>query len=111
MAVDATPGSPPDLTNSKSSKSSSFHSSSFSDIAGPNDISHFEDINLDDLHAALPSDLYHSYTTGPEHSRPLARTSISPCRKQPKQHPHITLFSRSDERHEAPISKFEGASQ
>lgn len=80
MAVDAAPGSPPDLTNSKSSKSSSFHSSSFSDIAGPNDISHFEDINLDDLHAALPSDLYHSYTTGPEHGRPLARTSISPAR-------------------------------
>jgi len=42
------PGSPPDLTNSKSSKSSSFHSSGMSDVMGPSDLSHFEDINLDD---------------------------------------------------------------
>jgi hypothetical protein len=42
------PGSPPDLTNSKSSKSSSFHSSTMSDVTGPSDLSHFEDINLDD---------------------------------------------------------------
>lgn len=42
------PGSPPDLTNSKSSKSSSFHSSSLSDYMGPSDLSHFEDINLDE---------------------------------------------------------------
>lgn len=41
------PGSPPDLTNSKSSKSSSFHSEGLSDI-GPSDLSHFEDINLAD---------------------------------------------------------------
>lgn len=80
MALEAAPGSPPDLTNSKSSKSSSFHSSSLSDIAGSNDISHFEDINLDDLHATLPSDLCHSYATSPEHGRPVARTSVSPAR-------------------------------
>ncbi|KAF1974022.1 hypothetical protein BU23DRAFT_505786 [Bimuria novae-zelandiae CBS 107.79] len=43
----AAPGSPPDLTNSKSSKSSSFHSESLSDM-GPSDLSHFEDINLAD---------------------------------------------------------------
>ncbi|KAF1914916.1 hypothetical protein BDU57DRAFT_579517 [Ampelomyces quisqualis] len=45
------PGSPPDLTNSKSSKSSSFHSSALSDLMGPGDLSnlsHFEDINLDE---------------------------------------------------------------
>jgi hypothetical protein len=42
------PGSPPDLTNSKSSKSSSFHSSTHSDFMGPSDLSHFEDINLDE---------------------------------------------------------------
>ncbi|KAJ4301247.1 hypothetical protein N0V90_003338 [Kalmusia sp. IMI 367209] len=41
------PGSPPDLTNSKSSKSSSFHSEGLSDM-GPSDLSHFEDINLAD---------------------------------------------------------------
>lgn len=39
---------PPDLTNSKSSKSSSFHSESLSDY-GPSDLSHFEEINLDDV--------------------------------------------------------------
>ncbi|KAF2733743.1 hypothetical protein EJ04DRAFT_577438 [Polyplosphaeria fusca] len=50
MAPPGVPGSPPDLTNSKSSKSSSFHSSTLSDIMGPNDLTHFEDINLDDLH-------------------------------------------------------------
>jgi hypothetical protein len=45
----ATPGSPPDLTGSKSSKSSSYHSSYHSEedsiLA---DINHFEDIGLDD---------------------------------------------------------------
>jgi hypothetical protein len=38
----------PDLTNSKSSKSSSFHSSTLSDYMGPSDLSHFEEINLND---------------------------------------------------------------
>ncbi|RFU33616.1 hypothetical protein B7463_g2725, partial [Scytalidium lignicola] len=43
------PGSPPELTNSKSSKSSSFHSSYQSDDNSIlNDASHFEDIGLDD---------------------------------------------------------------
>ncbi|OAL06559.1 hypothetical protein IQ06DRAFT_341376 [Phaeosphaeriaceae sp. SRC1lsM3a] len=48
------PGSPPDLTNSKSSKSSSFHSSNHSDFMGNGDLSnlsHFEDINLDESSA------------------------------------------------------------
>ncbi|KAF3052954.1 hypothetical protein E8E11_005489 [Didymella keratinophila] len=40
---------PPDLTNSKSSKSSSFHSETLSDYMGPSDLSHFEEINLDDV--------------------------------------------------------------
>ncbi|KAI8935945.1 hypothetical protein NX059_007452 [Plenodomus lindquistii] len=48
-AFGAPPGSPPDLTNSKSSKSSSLHSSTLSDCLGPADLSHFEDI---DLHGA-----------------------------------------------------------
>ncbi|KAF2201372.1 hypothetical protein GQ43DRAFT_371628 [Delitschia confertaspora ATCC 74209] len=54
ITLHGAPGSPPDLTNSKSSKSSSFHSESLADITGPNDLSHFEDINLDDIHGALP---------------------------------------------------------
>jgi WD40 repeat protein len=45
----APPGSPPDLTNSKSSKSSSIHSSSLLDFMGTTEnLSHFEDINLDE---------------------------------------------------------------
>lgn len=43
------PGSPPDLTGSKSSKSSSFHSSYQSDDNSVlSDVGHFEDIGLDD---------------------------------------------------------------
>ncbi|KAF2652083.1 hypothetical protein K491DRAFT_605649 [Lophiostoma macrostomum CBS 122681] len=53
MAIGGPPGSPPDLTNSKSSKSSSFHSSTLSDVMGPSDLSHFEDISLDDVKGAL----------------------------------------------------------
>ncbi|KAI9871206.1 MAG: hypothetical protein M1830_003199, partial [Pleopsidium flavum] len=55
------PGSPPDLTGSKSSKSSSLHSSSLN--SNPDgaltDISHFEDIGLDDDHRRLShQDIY-----------------------------------------------------
>ncbi|KAF2259199.1 hypothetical protein CC78DRAFT_548553 [Lojkania enalia] len=53
MGLPGAPGSPPGLSNSKSSKSSSFHSTSLSDIMGPSDMSHFEDINLDDLQGAF----------------------------------------------------------
>ena len=45
----AAPGSPPELTGSKSSKSSSFHSSHDRDVAFTN-ISDFEEIGLDDHH-------------------------------------------------------------
>lgn len=45
----ASPGSPPELTNSKSSKSSSsFHSSSISDTI-THQLAHFEDVTLDDF--------------------------------------------------------------
>ena len=48
-AFGAPPGSPPDLTNSKSSKSSSIHSSTLLDFMGTTEnLSHFEDINLDE---------------------------------------------------------------
>jgi len=53
------PGSPPELTSSKSSKSSSFHSSSHADTDGINpDLSHFEDIGLNDDYPALAEDPY-----------------------------------------------------
>ncbi|KNG48986.1 telomerase reverse transcriptase [Stemphylium lycopersici] len=52
----APPGSPPDLTNSKSSKSSSIHSSTLLDFMGTTEnLSHFEDINLDEASGAPSS--------------------------------------------------------
>jgi len=49
--VTEAPGSPPGLTGSKSSKSSSFHSSSLSGADGIlSDITHFEDIGLEGEH-------------------------------------------------------------
>lgn len=66
--LDTAPDSPPDLTNSKSSKSSSFHSSSLDDVAGFNSVPDFEDISLDEIRI-LPSQ------SSPK--RPLARTSIT----------------------------------
>lgn len=59
-AFDLAPESPPELTSSKSSKSSSFRtSSSLADAASSHDPSHFEDITLDDVHQApLSHDLY-----------------------------------------------------
>ncbi|GME28365.1 TBC domain-containing protein [Neofusicoccum parvum] len=47
------PDSPPDLTDSKSSKSSSLPDSSLSELPGPHDISHFEDITLDDIKTTI----------------------------------------------------------
>ena len=69
------PGSPPELTGSKSSKSSSFHSSSFSGADGSilSDISHFEDIGLDDDHHASYGYERHSL---PKY--PLIRTAANP---------------------------------
>ena len=53
------PGSPPELSGSKSSKSSSFHSSSLSGNDGLcDDLSHFEDIGLDDDSQQLNQDLF-----------------------------------------------------
>ena len=53
------PGSPPELTSSKSSKSSSFHSSSIPGADGIlSDLAHFEEIGLSDDHPTSVQDLY-----------------------------------------------------
>ncbi|KAF2854631.1 hypothetical protein T440DRAFT_416047 [Plenodomus tracheiphilus IPT5] len=78
-AFGAPPGSPPDLTNSKSSKSSSFHSTTLSDTLGPSDLSHFEDIDL------------HSAPTGPA-SFPLP---TSPSNRIVFEAPKAALSNRS----------------
>ena len=72
------PGSPPGLSGSKSSKSSSFHSSSLSGTEGIlSDITHFEEIGLDEDHLRL-SPPKQQPTHGMERpSRPLPRMSAT----------------------------------
>lgn len=79
---------PPDLTNSKSSKSSSFHSETLSDYLGPSDLSHFEEINLDDVTGGpnvfpmpTPSDHRVVYE-----ARSISSTSLSSIRSTPLAH-------------------------
>ncbi|PSN65565.1 hypothetical protein BS50DRAFT_61899 [Corynespora cassiicola Philippines] len=88
LGLGGAPGSPPDLTNSKSSKSSSFHSSTLSDVMGPSDLSHFEDINLDDMQHLGPSTFH--IPTSPSHqavfdgtSRSLSSAATSRSTSQP----------------------------
>lgn len=52
--VGPSPGSPPGMTASKSSKSSSFHSISSDDNSVLSDVNHFEDIGLDDDSTIIP---------------------------------------------------------
>ena len=73
MFATQAPGSPPELTSSKSSKSSSYRSSSFSGPDGIlSDLSHFEDIGLED-EAPIDQDLY-GYDSG---KRPSLRPGSS----------------------------------
>jgi hypothetical protein len=68
------PGSPPDLTDSKSSKSSSFPSSSLPDDSTP-DLRNFEDISLDDVvQQSTAWDQKPSLSSGPLRSRPNLNT-------------------------------------
>ena len=54
----AAPGSPPELSSSKSSKSSSLHSSSLGADGVLSDLSHFEEIGLHDERPFSPQELY-----------------------------------------------------
>ncbi|KAF2185024.1 hypothetical protein K469DRAFT_577824 [Zopfia rhizophila CBS 207.26] len=98
MGIEGPPGSPPDLTNSKSSKSSSFHSSTLSDIMGPSDLSHFEDINLDDLQGALAPASFPMPVSPSNHvlfeAPRTSISSVSSSRSTP--HPHASTHSFRD---------------
>ena len=73
--VTQAPSSPPGLTGSKSSKSSSFHSSSHDGAEGLlSDITHFEDIGLDEEPMASTREIY-GYDTNPK--RPPPRTAAT----------------------------------
>ncbi|KAL8757566.1 MAG: hypothetical protein Q9199_002137, partial [Rusavskia elegans] len=78
------PSSPPGLTASKSSKSSSFHSSSHEEHDGLcSDITNFEDIALEEEHAPSTRELYgFDSTTKPAPSRPTA-TTMNGMRQNP----------------------------
>ncbi|KAJ4988340.1 TBC1 domain family member 14 [Stagonosporopsis vannaccii] len=80
---------PPDLTNSKSSKSSSFHSETLSDYMGPSDLSHFEEINLDDVSGGpnvFPMPVAHDHRVVYE-ARSISSSSLSSLRGPPHAHP------------------------
>ncbi|KAL8731785.1 MAG: hypothetical protein Q9166_003232 [cf. Caloplaca sp. 2 TL-2023] len=69
------PSSPPGLTGSKSSKSSSFHSSSYEGTDGLlSDITHFEDIGLDEEPVPSTRELYGYDSTS---KRPPPRTTAT----------------------------------
>ena len=80
---------PPDLTNSKSSKSSSFHSETLSDYMGPSDLSHFEEINLDDVSGGpnvFPMPMSPDHRVVYE-ARSISSSSLSSMRSAPLAHP------------------------
>jgi len=73
------PGSPPELTNSKSSKSSSsFHSSSLSDTIN-HQLAHFEDVTLDDF--------------GDQYMRNMAAADAQHAKPRPNSSARMTMPS------------------
>lgn len=83
------PGSPPELTGSRSSRSSSFHSSTFSGADGSilSDISHFEDIGLDDDHHAA-----YGYEWNSLPKYPSVRTTVRPIVGSRSNSPGMTTM-------------------
>ncbi|KAF2831907.1 hypothetical protein CC86DRAFT_442336 [Ophiobolus disseminans] len=96
------PGSPPDLTNSKSSKSSSMHSSTMADFMGTSDLSHFEDINLDESSggpSSFPMPLSSSNRGVFEASRPYPSGGRSLSHPHPAHHSFRDLTSTAKPRY------------
>ncbi|KAL8961035.1 MAG: hypothetical protein Q9183_005368, partial [Haloplaca sp. 2 TL-2023] len=76
------PSSPPDLSGSKSSKSSSFHSSSHDGINGLlSDITHFEDIGLDEEPMPSTRELY-GFDSAPPKRPPLRAAATTTSGKR-----------------------------
>lgn len=92
-----TPDSPPGMTASKSSKSSSFQSLNSDDGSVLADVGHFEDIGLDDDHGTLKSPSYvpfqpvSSTSSTPPYTRNLAagKRPPKPRRSFPNLHNHL----------------------
>lgn len=79
MHEDTAPSSPPDLTDSRSSKSSSYNSSILSDSTAE-DINHFEDIALEDVQEPIQPEIYDTRrrSTGKRASPPRSMAQTSP---------------------------------
>lgn len=95
-AFPTTPDSPPGMTASKSSKSSSFHSLNSDDGSVLADVGHFEDIGLDDDHGTrtLKSPSYVPFQPSPStptYTRNLAavKRAPKPRRSFPNLHNHL----------------------
>ena len=87
------PSSPPDLSGSKSSKSSSFHSSSHDGIHGLlSDITHFEDIGLDEEPMPSTRELYGFDSAPPK--RPPLRAAATTTSGQRDNAAAVTANSR-----------------
>ena len=89
-AVLPSPGSPPGMTASKSSKSSSFHSLSSDDNSVLSDVNHFEEIGLDDdaLHVCYDRDT--DIKTLPNRFSPSFSSDLRAAsfqQKSPRLHP------------------------
>jgi hypothetical protein len=90
------PGSPPDLTGSKSSKSSSFHSSYQSDDNSIlSDVGHFEDIGLDDESRAEAEIGDFAVNTSPS---PYDATYASDLRAAAKQRKRVPMSTTNGNR-------------
>lgn len=91
--VGPSPGSPPGMTASKSSKSSSFHSISSDDNSVLSDVNHFEDIGLDDDSTIIPHhDRDNDFKAvrpnrfSPSYSADLRTASIQQKAQAPRMH-------------------------
>lgn len=73
-----TPHSPPDMTTSKSSKSSSFISSRYDETSAIDDIGNFEDIGLDDDNVTVRSSSQLSLQKTPSSTASASRTLAAP---------------------------------
>ncbi|KND89989.1 TBC1 domain family member 14 [Tolypocladium ophioglossoides CBS 100239] len=82
-AVLSSPGSPPGMTTSKSSKSSSFQSLNSDDGSVLADVSHFEDIGLDDDNVTLKSPSHVAVRPGPVPTAAPSR-SLAAAKRTPR---------------------------
>ena len=103
------PGSPPDLTGSKSSKSSSFHSSYQSDDNSIlSDAGHFEDIGLDDEARAEAEIGVFAVKTS---SNPYDATYASDLRAAAKQRKRVPMASTNGNRIQRELTAAKGRPQ